>query len=91
MADLSAWLKWRAGVEGVDCPGGGDCPGGDDCLGGDDDPPGTDEDCLGDVLGWAHPSAISFFRIHTILHDILGFDTIITRYYTIFSFGKICA
>ena len=27
-----------------------------------------------------HPSAISFFWIHTILHDILGFDTIITRY-----------
>ena len=40
---------------------------------------------------WDHPCAISFFRIHTILHDILGFDTIITRYYTIFSFGKICA
>ena len=27
-----------------------------------------------------HPSAISFFWIHTILHDILQFDTIITRY-----------
>ena len=27
-----------------------------------------------------HPSAISFLWIHTILHDILGFDTIITRY-----------
>ena len=26
------------------------------------------------------PSAISFLWIHTILHDILGFDTIITRY-----------
>ena len=31
-----------------------------------------------------HPCAISFFRVHTILHDILGFDTIITRYCTIF-------
>ena len=27
-----------------------------------------------------HPSAISFFWIHMILHDILQFDTIITRY-----------
>ena len=27
-----------------------------------------------------HPSAISFFGIHTILHNILQFDTIITRY-----------
>ena len=31
-----------------------------------------------------HPCAISFFRVHTILHDILGFDMIITRYYSIF-------
>ena len=31
-----------------------------------------------------HPWAILIFLIHTILHDILGFDTIITRYYTIF-------
>ena len=38
-----------------------------------------------------HPSAISFFRVHTILHDILGFDTIITRYLRYFSFGKIYA
>ena len=41
--------------------------------------------------GWDHPSAISFFRVHTILHNILGFDTIITRYLRYFSFGKICA
>jgi hypothetical protein len=32
------------------------------------------------VHNWGHPSAISFLWIHTILHDILGFDTIITRY-----------
>ena len=29
-----------------------------------------------------------FFRVHTILHDILGFDTIITRYLRYFRFGK---
>ena len=40
--------------------------------------------------GWDHPCAISFFRVHTILHNILGFDTIITRYLRYFSFGKIC-
>ena len=37
-----------------------------------------------------HPSAISFFRIHTILHDILGFDTIITRYTRYFKSVKNC-
>ena len=37
-----------------------------------------------------HPSAISFFRVHTILHDILGFDTIITRYTRYFKSVKNC-
>ena len=43
------------------------------------------------VTGCEHPSAISFFRVHTILHDILGFYTIydiITRYLQYFRFGK---
>ena len=31
-----------------------------------------------------HPSAISFFWIHRILHDILRFVTIITRYWRYF-------
>ena len=38
-----------------------------------------------------HPWAISFFWVHTILNDILGFDTIITRYLQYFWFGKKCA
>ena len=37
---------------------------------------------------WRTPLKDIFFRVYTILHDILGFDTIITRY---FPFGKICA
>ena len=32
------------------------------------------------VMGPEHPSAIYFFRVHTIPHDIQGIDTIITRY-----------
>ena len=32
----------------------------------------------GHFLG--HPWAIFFFKVHTILHDIWGFNTIITRY-----------
>ena len=40
--------------------------------------------------GGDHPSAISFFRVHTILHDILGFDTIITRYTRYFKSVKNC-
>ena len=39
-----------------------------------------DNDAGEDRLAHDHPSAISFFWIHTILHDILRFDTIITRY-----------
>ena len=44
---------------------------------------GSSEIILGEnfsAIGSNHPSAISFFGIHTILHDILPFDTIITRY-----------
>ena len=37
-----------------------------------------------------HPWAI-FFWGSQILHDILGFDTIITRYLRYFRFGKKCA
>ena len=40
-----------------------------------------------------HPSAIFFFGVHTILHDILGIDTIITRYLRYFTSAnmfKIC-
>ena len=37
-----------------------------------------------------HPSAISFLWIHMILHDILGFDTIITQYFTTLDRCKIC-
>ena len=40
--------------------------------------------------GLEHPSAISFFRVHTTLHDILGFDTIITRYTRYFKSVKNC-
>ena len=40
------------------------------------------------LCGPNHPSAISFFRVHTILHDILGFETIITQYLRYFPFGK---
>ena len=38
-----------------------------------------------------HHWAIFCLRVNTILHDILGFDTIITRYLRYFPFGKICA
>ena len=54
----------------------------------DEDAAYDDED---DGGGDDHPWAIFFFGIHTILHDILGFDTI---YHTIFAifwkvkFGK---
>ena len=40
-----------------------------------------------------HPSAIFFLGVHTILHDILGIDTIITRYLRYFTSAnmfKIC-
>ena len=34
------------------------------------------------------PMSDIFFWVHTILHDILGFDTIITQYLPYFRFGK---
>jgi len=50
-------------------------------------------DGFGDIVNQVHPSAISFFWVHTILHDIYGLDTIITRYsryFTSASMVKIC-
>ena len=38
---------------------------------------------------YIHHSAISFFWVHMILHDIHGIDTIITRYFTSANMEKI--
>ena len=45
-------------------------------------------DTIFDTAASGPPLNDIFFRVHTILHDILGFDTIITQYLPYFRFGK---